>query len=331
MKILIILTLLISTSFCEAQEKSFLIIFYVDKNDNRITSKDSAEYIRTIASTKNKNGTYEVFESYLNNSVKLKGNSLTSYFNPKYDGEVVSFYSNGNKASEEIYNDGILKSGDYYYQNGTLLKSIKYNINKVEQVKALQDAMGNSLLDKKQTGSFKTVEYNGEEIEGSYTKGNRDGSWKTFNPVNNETYFDEYKSGKYVKGKTVFADGKEIIYEELESAPKFIETQNNFWYFLKSKLNFANGQRSVGDDWEVRFSYIIEADGSLNNPIIIKRSGRNHDEEILKAIKLSPRWIPAFKRGVAYATAQQFSIGQYSKTETRTVITTRSTGSRSPN
>ncbi len=320
MKKIAITTILLSAFFCQAQEKTAVKTFYADNNNNRVSTKDSAKYIRTIASTKSKNDTYEVVELYLNNVIKLKGNSLTNYFNPKYDGNVTSYYTNGNKASEEKYDEGKLKSGEYYYQNSAVKKSVKFDANRSEKVMTFNDSLGKSFLDQKRSGTFKTVEQNGEVVEGSYAKGDRDGTWKTVNSVKNETYFDEYKSGKYIKGKTVFSDGKEIKYDELESLPKFTGTENNFWYFLKSKLEFVNGQQRPEGDWQVSFSYTIEADGSLTDPKIIKRIGRNYDEEILRTIKLSPKWIPAFKRGVAYKMPQQYSIGQFSRTETREVI-----------
>jgi hypothetical protein len=321
-KNLILIIGLIGVLTSQAQETKLVKTFYVGESGKRVFNIDSTKYIRTVGLNKNKDNTYEVIDFYTNNTAKSRGNSLTNYYNPKYQGSVVTFYPNGNKASKEEYDNGDLKSGDYYYQNNVLKKIITFDSKKVEQVSVLNDSLGNQFLDQKKSGVFKIIDENGELVEGRYVKGYRDGQWKTFNTKEKETYFDEYKMGQFTHGKTVYENGGVVEYNDLIILPQFEPNPKAFFDFIKTNFDYAACARDNKVEGDIRFSFTIEENGALTNAVLTKRIGSGCDEETLKAIKLSPKWTPGLIRGKPTKMNSQFAVAYQIKTEVKSVSST---------
>ncbi|MBK0381481.1 TonB family protein [Pedobacter sp. SD-b] len=270
--------------------------------ETRVSVIDSADFTRTISITKNNENLYDVNEYYLDKTVKKIGNSTTDHFLPSYNGNVISYYHNGKKKSEEIFVKGVLKGeSKYYYHNGALKKDVIFDIddkqNRIEQIKEFKDSLGNNFLDAEATGAFKLIESNGNIIEGNYLKGYKDKEWKTVNKKLNVTYLDEYNSGKFVSGKTIDPEGKTTKYNELETFPTFNGGLSAFGSFLSHNLRYPSNAIDNNLQGRVYLQFVIEKDGALTDAKVIKGIGGGCDEEALRVINLSPKWNPGTQRG----------------------------------
>lgn len=308
MKTLTTLTLFLSVFFCQAQDGSTVKTYFI-KGDRlssgffgvKVNSSDSADYIRTVGRQKNNENMYDVNEYYLDKTTRRIGNSLTDGFAPKYNGNVISYYKNGSKAAEELYISGKLSGvSTYYFANKQLEKRVLYGQNKstqTEKVLEFNDSLGNAFLDETGTGSFKVTDENGDLTEGTYTKGLKDKIWKTTNVKKNETYFDEYDAGKYVKGKTIDSDGKTTSYDVQDALPTFKGGLHAFGSFLSSNLRYPNEARDANVQGRVFIQFVVEKDGSLVDTKVIRGIGSGCDEEALRVINKSPKWNPGTQRG----------------------------------
>lgn len=286
----------VKTYFMKLQDSPFLHI------DLRVDNIDSADYIRTTSIDKNNENLYDVADYFLNKKLKRIGNSLNSNAMPKYVGNVIGYYSDGKKAYEEAYVMGdLLGSSTYYNPNGTVLKKVFYSRDdknrRVGKMEELNDSLGNSILDKEGNGFYRVIEKKGEIVEGNYLKGYKNGTWTTINTSENETYFEEYQNGEFIKGKAVDANGKATKYVEIEALPTFDGGISAFGSFLSRDLRYPPEARSNNVEGRVFIQFFVEEDGSLTGAKVARGIGRGCDEEALRVMNKSPKWNPGTYRG----------------------------------
>jgi TonB family protein len=312
-----------------SQESKSIKTFYLKKADDsfpiyekRVSSIDSADYIRTISTEKSNENLYSVKEYFLDKSLKKTGNSLTSQLMPKYHGKVLSYYKNGNMYAEENYINGTLNGvSNYYYANKQLKKKInsqlitpyfdktsiveqKVNLESVtpkyyEKVVELNDSLGNHFLDINGSGKFKMLADNDEIVEGEYTNGLQDKTWKTINLKNKSTYYVDYKNGEYLQGKTIDSVGNIFTYNKIRSMPGMFSGFEDLKYQFSRSLRYPPEARDRGIEGRVVLSFVVEKDGSLSSLKVHRSIGGGCDEEAIRVLKLFPRWTPAQERGVA--------------------------------
>lgn len=83
----------------------------------------------------------------------------------------------------------------------------------------------------------------------------------------------------------------------VEVLPKFPGGINKFHVFLKK--NYVIPQQILKDEVSggVFVNFIIEKDGSVSNPKVLRDFGYGSGKELERVLKLSPNWIPAIKGG----------------------------------
>ncbi|OAQ39114.1 hypothetical protein A5893_10615 [Pedobacter psychrophilus] len=309
MKTLITLFLLVSFSFCKAQEAKQVKTFLFNKqitsfgcNDRKVDNIDSADFIRTISVEKNNENLYDVTDYYLNKKVKSIASSTNNNAFPNYSGNVISYYKNGEKESEELYVKGqLLGNAIYFNQNGTIKKKAFYSVDdkkrSIEKIEELNDSFGKPYLDKEGSGTFNEVDGYGQVISGAYLNGLKVNEWKIINPKDNDTYYDEYDNGKYISGKTIDANGQTIKYDELEKLPEFNGGLPAFGSFLGRNLRYPPKARDNNTQGRVILSFVVDKEGKLVDIKILKGVAEDIDNEALRVMNLSPKWIPGTQRG----------------------------------
>lgn len=77
----------------------------------------------------------------------------------------------------------------------------------------------------------------------------------------------------------------------IERQTEFKGGMNGLKIFLEKNLKYPKTKDSVSGKVYVQF--IVEKDGRITHPIILKSLAKEFDKEALRVIRLMPKWIPA--------------------------------------
>jgi TonB family protein len=92
-------------------------------------------------------------------------------------------------------------------------------------------------------------------------------------------------------------DGPAPIYTELDTMPRYPEGEEAMFQFLAKNVKYSKRARENKFQGTVKVVFVVNADGTISNPIIKERVGGGCDEEAVRVILLMPKWIPGVKNG----------------------------------
>lgn len=94
----------------------------------------------------------------------------------------------------------------------------------------------------------------------------------------------------------VGADGKEIfdVTEIQPNPPGGMEGWNKY---LSQNISYPQQAKSMGIEGTVIVVFVINSDGSISNPEILRGIGGGADEEAIRVVQNSPNWSPAKQKG----------------------------------
>lgn len=213
------------------------------------------------------------FINYSNNGVKL---SESNYVNDTLQGEAFDFYPNG-VVKKKMFFENNLISGDMltYSSRGELRSTEKFKNNLLHGV-SVYSVNGND-------SGF---------VEREYSNG------ILINSVAN----------LFTRKKEVQKGGDKQDSTVVISDPEFPGGDEARMEFLMKNLHYPRGARENGISGTVYAQFVVEIDGSILNPIIIRDIGGGCGEEVLRIIKLMPRWIPGKQSGKQVRTQFTFPI-----------------------
>lgn len=99
-------------------------------------------------------------------------------------------------------------------------------------------------------------------------------------------------------------DNEEAIFYKAHQMPRFEGCENiaeKDWMkcieqtlitFVEGQLNYPTEARENGIEGLVIVNFIVEKDGTINNPRILRDIGGGCGEEALRIVRLMPDWIP---------------------------------------
>jgi periplasmic protein TonB len=96
--------------------------------------------------------------------------------------------------------------------------------------------------------------------------------------------------------QSIISDSLEIIAKPDQLA-EFQGSMGAFGKFLQKNLKYPEKALFANVTGKVYVEFIIESDGILTNFNILKSVGFGIDEEAIRVLKLSPKWIPAKYKG----------------------------------
>jgi protein TonB len=72
------------------------------------------------------------------------------------------------------------------------------------------------------------------------------------------------------------------------------------WFdYLTTNLNYPVLAKTNNVQGKVFVSFVVEKDGSLTDPKVLHGIGSGCNEEAIRLVKNSPKWIPAAQNGKA--------------------------------
>lgn len=86
-------------------------------------------------------------------------------------------------------------------------------------------------------------------------------------------------------------------YSVVEQMPEFPGGEDSLRIFIRRTIKYPDLARESSVEGTVYINFIIEKDGSVSNPKILRGIGSGCDEEAIRVIKLMPKWIPGKQYG----------------------------------
>lgn len=85
---------------------------------------------------------------------------------------------------------------------------------------------------------------------------------------------------------------QEHVYDMVEQLPAFPGGQAALMKWIAAQLRYPEEAREAGIQGKVVVRFIVEKDGSISNPVIVRGIDRALDKEAVRIIKLMPKWQP---------------------------------------
>jgi protein TonB len=93
-----------------------------------------------------------------------------------------------------------------------------------------------------------------------------------------------------------------------EEMPAYVEGTDALLKFFAAKIKYPELARKAGIEGKVYISFIVNRDGHVSNPEIIKGIGAGCDEEALRVVSLLGKWIPGKQNGKAVRVKMSIPI-----------------------
>jgi len=87
------------------------------------------------------------------------------------------------------------------------------------------------------------------------------------------------------------------VFDIVESMPNYVGGMGEFYKFVGENLKSPAQARRIGISGKVFAHFIVDKDGNLSDIKIARGIGAGCDEEVLRILAMSPKWIPGKQRG----------------------------------
>jgi protein TonB len=109
-------------------------------------------------------------------------------------------------------------------------------------------------------------------------------------------------------------DTKVYDFVSLEKQPEFVGGMIKFYDFLKKTVKYPAEAYKNKKSGKVFLSFVVEKDGTLTEIKVDRKAGHGFDEEAVRVLEESPKWIPGVQDGkavrVKYNIPISFSLGK---------------------
>ncbi len=90
---------------------------------------------------------------------------------------------------------------------------------------------------------------------------------------------------------------EEEVFMVVETPAEFPGGMEEFYKFLNSNIEYPKEAHRKGIEGKVFARFIVEKDGSISNIELLTDIGYGCGEEVVRVIKLMPKWSPAKVQG----------------------------------
>tara|TARA_B100000809_G_scaffold13391_2_gene12231 strand:+ start:1179 stop:2036 length:858 start_codon:yes stop_codon:yes gene_type:complete len=110
----------------------------------------------------------------------------------------------------------------------------------------------------------------------------------------------------------IIEDSISTTYTFVDEMPEFVGGIDSLFSFLEKNLVYPEKEKTSNIQGKVYVNFIIDRYGAVIEPIILRGLTENCDNEVLRVVKLMPKWIPGEHRGkkvkVSYNLPIKFSL-----------------------
>jgi TonB family protein len=266
------------------------------------TTEVNHQYYRIIKDYYSEKDLYKIYDYYKSGVLQMEGTSKTKDGYTK-DGEFIFYYENGNKKSTVNYDKSRL-NGKYskWHENGNKELEGEYTESKkgINSDFKIYQFWNSKNEHKVIDGNGEYEEQNNDKTfeKGKLKDGFKDGVWEGVNSYAHCQYTDTYKNGKFISGISIDSTGSQHQYNSLELRPLPKKGIQHFYNHIGK--NFIKTKEAVSNkiSGKIFVTFIIDKDGKITDPKIIKSLGYGLDEEAVRVITNYENWIPGQQRGV---------------------------------
>lgn len=94
-----------------------------------------------------------------------------------------------------------------------------------------------------------------------------------------------------------FVVTENTVFDVVEKAPEFEGGMQAWNDWIKQNIQYPNTAKQMGVEGTVYVVFVINKDGTIDQPEILRGIGAGCDEEVLRLISEMPNWIPGEQRG----------------------------------
>lgn len=122
-------------------------------------------------------------------------------------------------------------------------------------------------------------------------------------------------SGAFVTGPAVVGEvsDEEEIFQVVEQMPEFPGGMEKLLEYLGKNIKYPSIAQENGIQGRCIIEFVVNRDGSIVDPKVIKSLDPSCDKEAMRVIKAMPKWKPGMQRGkpvrVRYTVPVQFRLG----------------------
>lgn len=92
-------------------------------------------------------------------------------------------------------------------------------------------------------------------------------------------------------------DEMDDVYMVVEDDPTFPGGRDSLYKFLAENIKYPQEAKDNNISGRVFVSFIVEPDGSITNPRLLRDIGGGCGQEAIRVVKLMPRWNPGKEKG----------------------------------
>ena len=117
-----------------------------------------------------------------------------------------------------------------------------------------------------------------------------------------------------VKPAGTNTDSDAILFTFVETKPQFVDENgivsdaNSFSKWVNAKLEYPAQSKAQGVQGRVTIEFTVDTDGSVNNVKVLRGVEKLLDDEAVKIVKSSPKWIPGEQGGKPVKVIYRFPV-----------------------
>lgn len=263
------------------------------------TTVENYVYYRVIKDYYSDNETFKIYDYYKNGAIQMTGTSKTRD-ELSMEGQFVYYYENGNKKQNSNYKKSRLDGKEFqWYENGAKRLEGEYVAdNKTYTYELKINQFWDDKNVPKVIDGFGAYE---EVIESFHAKGNilngfKDGVWEGSDKKLKYTFTETYSNSKLISGTSI--DSAKVVHNytvaKLNPTPK--KGYKDFYRFVGKNYNI--NKMAKGTDGKIYVFFVVDKQGEIIEPRIIKSISYNADVEAMRVLKSYGNWNPGEIRGI---------------------------------
>lgn len=291
-------------------------VTYHNKEGKKVKKKE-AYYIRAVKPGEGGTALFDLEEHYVSGQLRRTGKVSKVDDTPFYEGQVIAYAENGQKISEELYQNNKLEGeSSYYYPNGQPKMVANYRpvvAGKTEldadrrRIVSYYDSLGTPLVENG-NGHLKEQINDTDVEEGEYQEGVREGMWKGTFLKGKYQFAEQYDKGELVRGESKDSQGAAYPYTSTMEQPQYPGGIDQLLRHVASNYRYSKEAVENKVSGTVLVSFVIDTVGRSIEIKVLKDLGYGTGPAAVSVIKSTQNWVPGKLRGVPVRVSHTLPI-----------------------